>query len=108
GRPGLWVALVGVALSVLAIAFVDRLGIVSSLCMVLLFLIGFGGAGARLQLDRARRAHPKEAVDGVAAALRVLIVFALVTPFWSLFDRKAGPWVLQANDMARPHWLQPD
>ncbi len=107
GRPGLWVALVGVALSVLAIAFVDRLGIVSSLCLVLLFLIGFGGAGARLQLDRARRAHPKEAVDGVAAVLRVLIVFALVTPFWSLFDQKASTWVLQANDMARPDWLQP-
>jgi len=74
---------------------------------VLLFLIGFGGAGARLQLDRARRAHPKEAVDGVAAVLRVLIVFALVTPFWSLFDQKASTWVLQANDMARPDWLQP-
>jgi POT family proton-dependent oligopeptide transporter len=31
--------------------------------------------------------------------LRILIVFALVTPFWSLFDQKASTWIVQANTM---------
>jgi len=38
-------------------------------------------------------------VDGVRAVLRILIVFALVTPFWSLFDQKASTWIVQANTM---------
>ena len=40
------------------------------------------------------------------SVLRILIVFALVTPFWSLFDQKASTWVLQADQMAKPHWFQ--
>jgi POT family proton-dependent oligopeptide transporter len=31
--------------------------------------------------------------------LRILVIFALVTPFWSLFDQKASTWVLQGNQM---------
>jgi POT family proton-dependent oligopeptide transporter len=46
--------------------------------------------------------HPDEAVDGVRGVLRILIVFALVTPFWSLFDQKASTWIVQANSMMRP------
>jgi POT family proton-dependent oligopeptide transporter len=46
--------------------------------------------------------HPDEAVDGVRKVLRILIVFALVTPFWSLFDQKASTWIVQANGMLRP------
>ncbi|MET0856116.1 MAG: MFS transporter, partial [Telluria sp.] len=55
-----------------------------------------------IQLERARGAHPDEAVDGVRAVLRILIVFALVTPFWSLFDQKASTWIVQANSMVQP------
>src|SRR3546814_20362751 len=55
-----------------------------------------------MQLDRARVVHPDEAVDGARAVLRTLIVFALVTPFWSLFDQKASTLVLQGEDMAKP------
>ena len=40
------------------------------------------------------------------SVLRVLVLFALVTPFWSLFDQKASTWVLQANAMAKPSWFQ--
>jgi POT family proton-dependent oligopeptide transporter len=43
----------------------------------------------------------------VRAVLRVLVAFALVTPFWSLFDQKASTWVLAANDMTKPSWFQP-
>ena len=59
--------------------------------------IAFGGGGAWLQLERARGRHPDEAVDGVRTVLRILVLFALVTPFWSLFDQKASTWVLQAG-----------
>ena len=41
------------------------------------------------------------------AVLRVLVLFALVTPFWSLFDQKASTWVLQADAMTKPTWFQP-
>ena len=59
-----------------------------------------------MQLERARGVHPNDAVDGVRAVLRILIVFALVTPFWSLFDQKASTWVLQADQMTKPDWFQ--
>ena len=55
------------------------------------------GAGARI--------HSDEAVDGVRAVLRVMIVFALITPFWSLFDQKASTWILQADQMTKPEWF---
>src|SRR5262249_55559474 len=54
---------------------------------------------------RARGAHPDAAVDGVRAVLRVLIVFALITPFWSLFDQKASTWVVQGTHMAQTSWF---
>ena len=54
----------------------------------------------RLDPTRAERdEHPAEAIEGVRAVLRILIVFALVTPFWSLFDQKASTWVFQADAM---------
>ena len=106
-RRGLFVAAIGLLLGAIAFAYIGRLGFVSSACLALVFAIGFGGWGARMQLERARKTHPDEAVDGVAAVLRILIVFALVTPFWSLFDQKASTWILQANDMARPEWFHP-
>jgi len=41
--------------------------------------------------------------------LRLLIVFALVTPFYSLFDQKASTWIIQGNAMVIPHqaWWWP-
>ena len=39
--------------------------------------------------------------------LRILVLFALVTPFWSLFDQKASTWVLQADGMTQPSWFEP-
>ena len=105
-RPGLMVAGVGLVFAAAALVAAPKLGFVSSVCLAIVFLLGFGGAGTRMQLERARRAHPDEAVDGVRAVLRVLVVFALVTPFWSLFDQKASTWILQASGMIRPSWLQ--
>jgi POT family proton-dependent oligopeptide transporter len=56
-----------------------------------------GSAGT--WLDRARRAHPDEAVDGAKAVVGVLKIFAFVPFFWMLFDQKASAWVLQAKTM---------
>ena len=108
GRPGLVVAGLGALLAIGAIALwvTGALDVVPALCLALVIVLGFGGAAAGLQLERARGRHPDEAVDGVRGILRVLILFALITPFWSLFDQKASTWVLQANHMIKPAWLQ--
>ncbi len=117
GRTGLMVAVSG---AVLAVAIVlcwaikpgwwpEAFEFVISACLALGALIVFGGIGTWMQLERARGAHPAQAVDGVRAVLRILIVFALVTPFWSLFDQKASTWILQGNEMRVPHeaWWWP-
>jgi POT family proton-dependent oligopeptide transporter len=106
GRPGLVVAAIGGALAVFSLTLTGALGFVAAACLALVFMLLFGGTGAWLQLDRARGAHPDEAVEAVRSVLRILIVFALVTPFWSLFDQKASTWVLQADQMAKPSWFQ--
>ena len=123
GRPGLMVAAFG---ALLAVAFLlcwalqawfgvnlafwpDDFHFVITACLALGALIAFGGIGVSMQLERARGQHPDAAVDGVRAVLRILIVFALTTPFWSLFDQKASTWVIQGKEMIVPHeaWWWP-
>jgi POT family proton-dependent oligopeptide transporter len=106
-RNGLLLAGAGALAAAVVLAFTPQLGIVITFCLALVLLIGFGGGGAWLQLERAQGAHPAEAVEGVRAVLRLLLIFALVTPFWSLFDQKASTWVLQAGHMTRPEWFHP-
>jgi POT family proton-dependent oligopeptide transporter len=50
-------------------------------------------------MDRARGAHPDEAVDGAKAVVSVVKIFAFIPFFWMLFDQKASAWVLQAKTM---------
>ena len=99
----------GVALAVLSLALVPALGFVKAVLIGLGLLIALVGIGASLQLERARGRHPDSAIEGVRVVLRILIVFALVTPFWSLFDQKASTWVLQGQTMRIPHdaWWWP-
>jgi proton-dependent oligopeptide transporter, POT family len=106
GRPGLVVAVVGCVLAAGSAALwpAALLAPASALCLALVVLLAFTGVGTVMQLERARGAHPDEAVDGVRAVLRVLILFALVTPFWSLFDQKASTWVFQGQNMVKPSW----
>ncbi len=101
-RWGLGVASVGAIGAAYSLARSPDWGFVISACTALVLVITFGGWGTSIQLDRARGHHPDEAVDGVRAVLRILIVFALVTPFWSLFDQKASTWIVQANSMVQP------
>ncbi len=105
GRAGLFVAVVGLVLAVASFTLIGTLGFVAVACLAMVFLFVFGGTGAWMQLDRARAVHPAEAVEGVRAVLRILIVFALITPFWSLFDQKASTWILQADQMTKPEWF---
>jgi POT family proton-dependent oligopeptide transporter len=120
GRPGLVLAGIGatLALGFVVLGFVDLarmllthdtplLGVAQAWCVALVTAIGFAGAGTWWQLERARGTHPDEAVDGVRSVLRILVLFFLVTPFWSLFDQKASTWVLQANAMSKPSWFEP-
>ena len=69
-------------------------------------VVALGGIGVWLQLNAVRDKHPADAIEGVRVVLRVLVLFALVTPFWSLFDQKASTWVLQADAMTKPSWFQ--
>ena len=101
-RPGLAIAALGGAGALASLAMAWQWGFVIAACLALVLLLAFGGIGVALQLERARASHPAEAVDGVRAVLRILIVFALVTPFWSLFDQKASTWIVQANSMTQP------
>lgn len=98
-RPGLVVAVLGVLGALASLAMSLQWGFVIAACTALVLLLACGGIGTSMQLERARGNHPDEAVDGVRAVLRILIVFALVTPFWSLFDQKASTWIVQANAM---------
>ena len=118
---GTLVARVGIAIAVLMLAlwaldavgvplpWPEAFGFVITACRALGVVIACVGWGASLQLERARGLHPDAAVDGVRAVLRILIVFALVTPFWSLFDQKASTWIIQGNTMLIPHeaWWWP-
>jgi POT family proton-dependent oligopeptide transporter len=49
--------------------------------------------------DQAAAHHPKSAVEGTQAVLKVLGVFAPIPLFWALFDQKASTWVVQAKAM---------
>ncbi|PZO64660.1 MAG: MFS transporter [Pseudoxanthomonas suwonensis] len=108
GGAGMAVAIIGAVLATAALALwpLGKLEFVPAFCLALVLVMAFGGLGASLQLDRARGVHPDAAVDGVRAVLRIMIVFALVTPFWSLFDQKASTWVLQGEQMTKPGWFQ--
>ncbi|RPE81880.1 MFS transporter [Vulcaniibacterium tengchongense] len=122
GRPGWWIALAGAVAAAAILAgwaaqalmhlagagaawWPQAFDFVKSACVALLVLIVCGGIGVALQLERARGRHPDAAVNSARAVLRILIVFGLITPFWSLFDQKASTWVLQGEAMRVPHEL---
>lgn len=107
GRPGMWLAATGVALAVGSCSLLPWLDLIPVVCLALFIFIALAGAGVWIQLERARGVHSDQAIDGVRSVLRVLVAFALVTPFWSLFDQKASTWVLAANAMTKPSWFEP-
>jgi proton-dependent oligopeptide transporter, POT family len=107
--PGLSSAIGGFVLAAASVAAIPLLGwkLVIGLCLALVFVLAGVCVGAWIQLEDARGRHPDAAIDGVRSVLRVLVIFALVTPFWSLFDQKASTWVFQAGAMTKPAWFDP-
>ncbi len=104
GNLGFWLAIAGAAIAAATFLLYGTLDIVPVICLAVVLILVFGGAGTWIQLERARGIHSDEAVDGVRSVLRILIVFALVTPFHSLFDQKATEWVSQGTTMQVPTW----
>ncbi|MBI5689139.1 MAG: MFS transporter [Verrucomicrobia bacterium] len=107
GRPGQILAGFGLLVALGSFLLVPTAGFVVAFCLGFVALLTFGGLGVWIQLEGARGRHPDAAIDGVRSVLRVLVLFSLVTPFWSLFDQKASTWVLQADAMTKPEWFQP-
>lgn len=107
GLRGKFLAFIALAIAIGSFLLTPKFGFVIGACLALVAVIAIGGLGVWLQLDAVRNKHPTEAIEGVRSVLRVLVLFALVTPFWSLFDQKASTWVLQANAMTKPNWFQP-
>ena len=106
GLSGQVLAFLAMITAVGSFLLMPKFGFVIAACLALVAIIAFGGLGVWLQLDAIRGKHAAEAIAGVRVVLRVLVLFALVTPFWSLFDQKASTWVLQANAMSKPNWFQ--
>lgn len=104
-RPGLWTAGAGIIAAAASLLLVPQLGIVICLCIALVLVLAGIGGGTMMQLERARGVHPDQAVEGVRSVMRVLVIFALTTPFFSLFDQKASTWVLQGQQMSMPSWF---
>jgi POT family proton-dependent oligopeptide transporter len=52
------------------------------------------------------RFAPKE-VEAASSVLPVLSVFALIPPFWAMFDQHSSTWVLQAKDMIPVEFVVP-
>ncbi len=84
--------------------FTDAVSFVAALCLALVLFGVFTGFDVWRYVEAARGKHPDDDVDGMRAVLRVLVLFAFVTPFWSLFDQKASTWVLQGTEMVLPDW----
>jgi len=106
GTSGRVLAIAGAVAAIGSFLLIPKFGFVIAACLALVAVIGFGGIGVWMQLEAVRGQHPDEAIAGVRSVLRVLVLFALVTPFWSLFDQKASTWVLQADAMTKPSWFQ--
>jgi POT family proton-dependent oligopeptide transporter len=106
GMRGRGFGAIAAVLAIGSLLLTPKLGFVIAACLALVAVIGFGGIGVWLEAESARGKHSEEAIRGVRSVLRVLVLFALVTPFWSLFDQKASTWVLQADAMTKPGWFQ--
>ncbi len=103
---GMALAIAGVVLALGSFVLLLWLEVAPVICIALVSFLVLGGIAVSTNLEHARGKHPDVAIDGVRAVLRILIVFSLVTPFWSLFDQKASLWVFQGNHMIQPGWFE--
>ena len=62
-------------------------------------LLGILGSRLFLGKEWTQRLFPAERITETFNLLRVLIVFLMIIPFWSLFDQTMSSWVLQGKRM---------
>ncbi|HEY5801259.1 MAG TPA: oligopeptide:H+ symporter [Burkholderiaceae bacterium] len=105
-RTGLIVAALGPIAAAFGAWVLRDSGFVTAVSVAIVSVMAFGGMGAWMQLERAKRVHGEESVDAVRAVLRLLLVFFLTTPFWTLYDQYSSTWVLQGEKMIAPAWFQ--
>jgi len=55
--------------------------------------------------DAARDRFSEKEIDAARSVLPILFVFALIPPFWSLFDQSNSTWVLQGEKMVPFNFL---
>jgi proton-dependent oligopeptide transporter, POT family len=55
--------------------------------------------------DTARDRFSDKEIDAAKSVLPILLVFALIPPFWSLFDQSNSTWVLQGEKMVPARFL---
>ncbi len=55
--------------------------------------------------DAARDRFSEKEIDAARSVLPILYVFALIPPFWSLFDQSNSTWVLQGEKMVPFNFL---
>ena len=55
--------------------------------------------------DAARDRFSEKEIDAAKSVLPILLVFALIPPFWSLFDQSNSTWVLQGEKMTPFNFL---
>lgn len=103
--PGgnLWLA--GSALAAIGgLAMWPSFGPVPAICCAVVGALAVASIGTWRALDHANDL-PEDDVIATRSVLKLMGLFALVTPFWSLFDQKASTWILQANDMTLPAFM---
>src|SRR5207237_8782841 len=106
GMRGQILATIAVVTAIGSFLLIPKFGFVIAACLALVGVIAFGGLGVWLQLDTVRDKHPADAIAGARSVLRVLVLFALVTPFWSLFDQQASAWIFEPTAVEEPTGLQ--
>lgn len=62
-------------------------------------LLGILGSRLFLGAHQTNLRFPAERIEETRNLLRVLIVFLMIIPFWSLFDQTMSSWVLQGEKM---------
>lgn len=106
GKALFGIGILSALASIMLHVFVPAVGLVAAICLALVLFGVFTGMGAWFNLNEAKAVHPEEDVEGAKSVFPILILFALVTPFWSLFDQKASTWVVQGLSMELPSWLK--
>ncbi len=61
----------------------------------------FGTVGSMLYMGReaTKARYSAQQIADTRGLLRVLVVFTLIIPFWSLYDQTMSSWVLQGKEM---------